>query len=144
MHLWDILYSDCAHHAYIEKHGLNPNKVTAHQKLGLPCVIAYPVKQWLFVDKSSNEVMLSPLLSLVVNDLGLAYHGVLTGQYIAMLLHSMIKSDDLLKLTVDTLAPRTRVMYAYYFGKKHIQSQIKQLVGYIKKDLIKAFNHLMA
>ncbi|KZN70346.1 LysR family transcriptional regulator [Pseudoalteromonas luteoviolacea] len=132
LHLWDIPYSVCAHHSYIEKHNLNPNKVTAHQVATLPCVIAHPAKQWSFVDTLSNEVMISPQPSLEVDDLGLAYHGVLTGQYMAMLPQSMIKSSDVQSLTVDAFAPRTRVMYAYYFGKRHIQSQIKQLAGYVK------------
>ncbi|MBQ4810225.1 LysR family transcriptional regulator [Pseudoalteromonas luteoviolacea] len=132
LHLWDIPYSVCAHRSYLEKYNLSQNRVTEHQISTLPCIVAHPAKQWSFLNASSNEVMLSPLQSLVVDDLGLAYHGVLTGKYMAMLPNSMIKSDDVVRLAVDNLNPRTRVMYAYYFGKRHVQSQIKQLVQYIK------------
>ncbi|MCF2859214.1 LysR family transcriptional regulator [Pseudoalteromonas sp. SMS1] len=131
LHLWDIPYSVCAHPAYLKKHDLVQNMITAQHIASLPCVIAHPAKQWAFFDTANDEVMLSPQENLAVDDLGLAHHAALTTHYMAMLPTTMV-TDQLVKLDVSELYPRKRVMYAYYFGKRHVQSQIKQLVNYIK------------
>ncbi|KZN52337.1 hypothetical protein N474_23125 [Pseudoalteromonas luteoviolacea CPMOR-2] len=131
LHLWDIPYSVCAHPAYIKKYGLVQNTITVQQIASLPCVIANPAKKWAFLDAANNEVTLSPKESLAVDDLGLAQHAGLTTHYMAMLPKTMV-TNELVTLKVSGLRPRKRVMYAYYFGKRHVQSQIKQLVNYIK------------
>ena len=36
-------------------------------------------------------------------------------------------------LQIENLEPRKRVMYAYYLGRRHAQSQIKHIVDYIRQ-----------
>ncbi|AIW20916.1 LysR family transcriptional regulator [Vibrio coralliilyticus] len=132
LHLWDIPYSVCATPSFIEKHQLT-GYVSSALIESLPAVVSLPAKQWAFVTQEQEEVSLSPMAELLVDDLELALHAVMSGRYLAYLPTSMIRNQSLLEVKVDSLQPRTRSMYAYYFGRRHAQSQIKHIVSYIKE-----------
>lgn len=132
LHLWDIPYAICCHKSFAERHCVTQAGVNVTALESLPCVISRPASKWAFLDKDKNEHILTPNAELTVDDLGLACHAVSSGQYLAMLPTSMIEDDDIIELPINGLQPRTRIMYAYYLGRRHAQSQIKHLVGYIK------------
>ncbi len=69
---------------------------------------------------------------MLVDDLSLAYHAALSGKYVAMLPTVMLNDSELVTLQVAGLKPRTRIMYAYYMGRRYAHSQIKKVVEYIK------------
>lgn len=131
--LWDIPYSLVATKVYLKHHGIEGSIISVEQMESLPSVISRPTTSWAFVNRQNKEVMLSPSQNLMVDDLGLAYHSVLKDSYLAMIPTSMIKDMDVVELSVEGLKPRTRIMYAYYLGRRHAQSQIKHIVDYIKQ-----------
>ena len=130
--LWDIPYSIYAHRSFLKKHAIDQTTITTETLLTLPCVVARPSLSWVFLNPHKEEVHIDVKQELVVDDLGLAYHAAMNGQYMAMLPNSMVRTEELAALHVDGLTPRTRVMYAYYLGRRHAQSQIKQVVDYVK------------
>ncbi|GAL17863.1 transcriptional regulator LysR family [Vibrio maritimus] len=131
--LWDIPYTVCAHPTLMEKFGITDSKISMETLQSLPCVVARPALSWMFTNNNREDISIAVKQELMVDDLGLAHHAALGGQYAAMLPTSMLKNDKLIQLEVDGLKARTRVMYAYYLGRRHAQSQIKQLVNYIKQ-----------
>lgn len=131
--LWDIPYSLCATQDFLDGHNIKGTHITTEQLESLPSVISRPMRSWAFTNSKHQEVMLDPSQDLVVDDLGLAYHSLLKGTYLAMIPTVMIKDAGVVELSVDDLKPRTRIMYAYYLGRRHAQSQIKHIVDYIKQ-----------
>ena len=133
LHLWDIPYAVCCHQSFLETHQLKGKTLSQTTLESLPTVISRPAVKWAFVDSDSNEHLVAPNQSLTVDDLGVAYHAILSGQYLGFLPSVMIQSPDIVTLDVEGLSTRTRSMYAYYMGRRHAQSQIKHLIDYIKK-----------
>lgn len=133
LHLWDIPYQVYAQSAFITRYELDANQVTMQQLTTLPAVVSRPLSRWAFVDSNREELMMEPNAKLLVDDLGLARHAAQTGQYLCYLPQSMCAATDLVPLKIVDFKPRTRVMYAYYLGRRHAQSQIKTLVEYIKQ-----------
>lgn len=131
--LWDIPYSLVATKSYLKHHGIEGAVISVEQMESLPSVISRPTTSWVFINQQNQEVLFSPSQDLMVDDLGLAYHSVLKDSYLAMLPTSMIKDMDVVELSVEGLKPRTRIMYAYYLGRRHAQSQIRHIVNYIKQ-----------
>lgn len=133
LRLWDIPYSLCASTSFVKEHGVDPKKLTLQTLEQLPCVVSLPARNWSLMDAQDNEVRFSPREHLVVDDLSLAYHAVKSGSVIGMLPNEIIVDDDIIELKLSHLKPRTRTMFAYYFGKRHTVSQIKHIVEYIKE-----------
>lgn len=133
LHLWDIPYQLCAHADFIERYKIKGCCINIQLLEKLPSVVTKPAVNWTFLDKARDEIVIKPSASLTLDDLGLALHAVKSGQYMAMLPESMIDSDDIVNIQVEGLSPRTRIMYAYYLGRRHAQSQIKHIINYIKK-----------
>lgn len=131
--LWDIPYSLCATKTYLDRYGIQGSAITVEQLESLPCVISRPSHSWTFINGQNQEVVVSPNQDLVVDDLGLSYHSVLSNAYLAMLPSSMIRDEEIIELNIEGLMPRSRIMYAYYLGRRHAQSQIRHIVDYIKK-----------
>ena len=100
-------------------------------------MISKPATKWAFTNNESEHILIEPTANLIVDDLGLAYHALDSGQYVAMLPEVMLEDEDIVTLTLEALKPRTRVMYAYYLGRRHAQSQIKHLVDYVKSRYAK-------
>lgn len=132
LRLWDIPYSLCASKRFIAQHQIDINNIEQQQLSQLPAVVALPSKNWAFVDDHQQEILIEPNQQLTVDDLGLACHAIASDRYIGLIPSVMNKNPDLVSLNIKHLSPRTRVMYAYYFGKRHTISQIKHLVDYIK------------
>ena len=132
MHLWDIPYALCCHQSFLKRHSLAHDTLTLEQIALLPAVISKPAATWAFIDDESRDVNFTPNAKLTVDDLGLAYHALQSGQFIAMLPTSMIKSDEIVQLPLNNLRTRTRKMYAYYLGRRHAHSQIKHLIDYVR------------
>lgn len=132
LRLWDIPYTLCAHSSFVTRYGLTHATISQEQLMTLPCVVSRPAVKWAFVDERDNPKFIQPSAALTVDDLALALHAVESGQYMAMMPTSMLNNDDIKHVVLHGLAPRTRVMYAYYLGRRHAQSQIKKLVDYIK------------
>ncbi|CAH1531581.1 LysR family transcriptional regulator [Vibrio owensii] len=133
LHLWDIPYVVCAHYDYVENHQLSELTLSIEQLESLPGVITRPAMNWMFVNKQFEEVAVSPQQGLSVDDLGLAYHAIQSGKYMGTLPASMVKDTNIVTLQIENLEPRKRVMYAYYLGRRHAQSQIKHIVEYIRQ-----------
>lgn len=133
LHLWDIPYRLCVHESFLTKRGLAGEFNSLEALHQLPCVISRPSVNWALVDSNNKEVSFAPNKRLLVDDLGLAYHAARSGDYVAMLPLSMIQHSDMVTLSIAGLKPRTRIMYAYYLGRRHAQSQIKMLIEYIKQ-----------
>ncbi|MBC7003178.1 LysR family transcriptional regulator [Photobacterium sp. BZF1] len=133
LRLWDIPYVVCAHRSYVERHSLSEGPISTEKLESLPAVITRPATQWRFIDNKQNELTITPYQGLIVDDLGLAYHAAMTGQYIAMLPSSMVQDENMVFLSIESLQPRKRDMYAYYLGRRHAQSQIKHIVNYIRE-----------
>ncbi|MDG3085516.1 LysR family transcriptional regulator [Vibrio hannami] len=133
LRLWDIPYSLCASRSFVSASGINPDDVSLEQLQQLPCVISMPSKVWTFVGKDIKELNVQPEAKLVVDDLSMAYHAVVSANFIGMIPDEMILDDDVVRLSIPELVPRTRTMFAYYMGKRHTMSQIKHIVDYIKK-----------
>jgi DNA-binding transcriptional LysR family regulator len=133
LYLWDIPYSLFAHQDFLDQHGLRDGEITEQQVETLPSVVARPATQWFFIDQEHKEVKISPQANLLVDDLGLANHAAQTGRYMVMSPIEMVTHPDMVQLAVTGLVARTRTMYAYYLGRRHAQSQIKQLIQYIKQ-----------
>lgn len=131
--LWDIPYSIYAHPSLLESLNIECTTISAEALVSLPCVIARPSNKWAFTNSKHEEVQLAVKQQLLVDDLGLALHAAMGGQYITMLPSSMVRGGELVELHVEGLRPRTRIMYAYYLGRRHGQSQIRQVVEYIKQ-----------
>ncbi|GAM66312.1 transcriptional regulator [Vibrio sp. JCM 19236] len=124
LHLWDIPYQVVAHRNYLVEHEITGDCINKQCLEKMPSVVTKPALSWSFLDHEKQEVRLTPNAGLTLDDLGLALHAVKSGKYMAMLPKSMIDSDDLVDVTVEGLVPRTRIMYAYYLGRRHAQSQI--------------------
>lgn len=133
LHLWDIPYVVCAHRDYVNRHKLLDKALSIAELEQLPSVIAKPASSWVLVDNCQEQVTANPNKALVVDDLALAQHAVNSGQYMAMLPQVMFDSTTMVEIPLQDLTPRTRVMYAYYLGRRHAQSQIKHLISYIKQ-----------
>ena len=132
LHLWDIPYTLCAHPDFVEKQGIVDNTISLQQLSKLPCVVSRPINNWVFVDAKNKEQSVKPKAALYVDDLGLAYHAARSGNYLAFMPTSMILDADMIELKALGVKPRTRIMHAYYLGRRHAQSQIKVLIDYIK------------
>lgn len=133
LHLWDIPYVICCHRHYFQRHQLHDVVLDAKQIQSLPAVVTKPAVTWTFAVEHNKEIQLQPNAALHVDDLGLAYHAVKSGQYIGLLPEVMIEQEDeVVVLPLQNLRPRTRKMYAYYLGRRHSQSQIKNLIEYVK------------
>ena len=130
--LWDIPYSVCAHPSFLDQFTQGQLTLSAEHLSALPCVITRPALSWIFTDNSHQEIHITVAKAAIVDDLALAKHAAACGQYIAMLPTPMLDESELVELQVEGLKPRTRIMYAYYLGRRHAQSQIKQVVDYIK------------
>lgn len=137
LHLWDIPYTLCCHKSFINQFNLTSTTITSSQLEKLPCVISKPATKWAFTNKESEHILIEPTANLIVDDLGLAYHALGSGKYVAILPEVMLEDEDIVTLTLEALKPRTRVMYAYYLGRRHAQSQIKHLVDYVKSRYAK-------
>lgn len=131
--LWDIPYTLCATQSFLNMHQINEQRITISELEKLPCVVSRPAVKWAFINDSNQEIFVSPNVSMLVDDLGMALHAAKSGQLLAMLPTAMLSGhDDLVNITLLKLTPRTRVMYAYYLGRRYAQSQIKQVVDYVK------------
>lgn len=130
--LWDIPYSICACATLLEQHNIKHANIDAEMLGELPCVVARPALSWAFLNSSHEEVHIQPNQQMLVDDLSLAYHAALSGKYVAMLPTVMLNDSELVTLQVAGLKPRTRIMYAYYMGRRYAHSQIKKVVEYIK------------
>ena len=133
LHLWDIPYSLCAHESLLDELEISAESLNLEKLKQLPTVVSRPTMNWSFVDKQRKQIDFSPKASLLVDDLGLAYHAVKTAKYIGFLPTTIVTDEKIVKLKIDGLTPLTRVMYAYYLGRRHAQSQIKSLIDYIKQ-----------
>lgn len=133
LHLWDIPYVLCCTQSFLNHHRLTQCKLTTEQIEALPCVISRPARHWVFSDEQKQQVSLTPKPGLWVDDLGLARHAVLSGQFLGMLPRVMMQDTEALEVAVPLLRPRTRVMYAYFLGRRHSHSQIKRLTAYIRE-----------
>ncbi|WP_212748353.1 LysR family transcriptional regulator [Pseudoalteromonas phenolica] len=131
--LWDIPYTVCCNQHFLKNHKIKSNLLTQHQLTVLPSVVVKPAEKWAFIDDKKAQRLITPNEQLTVDDLGLALHAVQTGQYMAYLPTSMLDGLNLELIDIEALKPRTRVMYAYYMGRRHAQSQIKHLIEYIKE-----------
>ena len=93
-----------------------------------------PARIWTLVNSTSKEELsFKPNKHLVVDDLALAYYAIQGGQFVGMIPDDMILDPDIIRLNITDFKPRTRTMFAYYFGKRHTISQIKHIVDYIKR-----------
>lgn len=133
LRLWDIPYVLCANEEFISNHNINPKHVSFAQLSQLPCVVSAPTSTWVFTDQQMKEQSIRPKAALMVDDLALAYHAVKSGGFIGLLPLEMIDETDTILLSVPNYTPRTRTMYAYYFGKRHTISQIRYIIEYIKQ-----------
>lgn len=130
--LWDIPYTICAHPDLLKQHGIEGLSIAPELLETLPCVVARPAVTWAFTNSVKEEVHIEPNQHMYVDDLSLAHHAALSGKYVAMLPTVMLENKGLIPLEVVGLKPRTRIMYAYYLGRRYAHSQIKQVVEYIK------------
>lgn len=137
--LWDIPYALCCHRSFLAEHHITSTKISEAVLATLPAVVSRPAVKWAFVDKHQQDVSITPNTKLTVDDLGLAYHAMQSGKFIAMLPVSMIQHHDIATVSIAHLQTRTRKMYAYYLGRRHAQSQIKHLVEYVRAKYTKAF-----
>lgn len=130
--LWDIPYGFYCHQSLFETLDLQSTALSIEEIANLPAVVSNPITHWAVHDVTNREQLISPNKKLTVDDLGLALHSVEQGQCIAMLPKVMVNNENVIELTIEGFAPRTRKMYAYYLGKRHAQSQIKHVIAYIK------------
>ena len=144
LHLWDIPYVVCAHKDLLIEAGLinsiaaDANQtqqvsISEAQLLKLPAVVTLPASHWMFYDLDNQPHQITPNQQLTVDDLGLAYHSICRGRFIGFMPAVMHTNADVIEINVEGLSPRTRAMYAYYYGRRHTISQIKHLVDYIKQ-----------
>ena len=99
----------------------------------LPAVVTLPASHWMFYDSDNQPHQITPNQQLTVDDLGLAYHSICRGRFIGFMPAVMNTNADAIEINVEGLSPRTRAMYAYYYGRRHTISQIRHLVDYIKQ-----------
>lgn len=132
LRLWDIPYSICTNRDFVSSHNINPEIVSLEQLQKLPSVISRPSKIWMFTDKEKRDVAVTPNAQLIVDDLSLAYHACKSGLFVGMIPDEMICDDEVIRLSVPNITPRTRTMFAYYLGKRHTMNQIRHVVEYIK------------
>ena len=130
-YLWDIPYAVYATPAMVEQYGLN-NGVTLQQLETLPAAVARPAKRWFFETDDNDELAVSPNERFVVDDLGLVRSALLTDKALGMLPMSMAKNEGLESITLIEGKPRTRKMYAYYLGRRHPSSFVKQMINYVR------------
>lgn len=133
LRLWDIPYSVYASNEFIEDHNITTEEITFEQLSQLPAVISMPAKAWVFTDNQHQEAVFQPNAKLTVDDLELARHAVVSGQFIGLLPDDITQDDTLSKIHIAGYKPRTRTMYAYYIGKRHTISQIRHIVDYIRQ-----------
>ncbi|REL34977.1 LysR family transcriptional regulator [Thalassotalea euphylliae] len=144
LHLWDIPYVVCAHKDLLIEAGLVCPKVmsteqiqqitiTESQLSALPAVVTLPASQWAFQSTDNQTHLFTTNQKLTLDDLGLAYHSVGNGRFVGFIPEVMHTNPEVLEINVEGLTPRTRAMYAYYYGRRHTISQIRHLVGYIKQ-----------